>query len=223
MTSAGITPATLYRFYGGREEGIGTICEDEANDHDENEDKMRFYKNGYTTGKPVIRNDDTESGRIPQKFFTFGWKALAAERLPDSVIARGFLDRTIVMPCVYGYPEYDITEVTNPMGEEKFTQLLHHDDKFSDIPLNITGREKQLFKPILRIFNCTETQKELEDVISNYVNERRAANVNSQHAFIFGIVVKLITVPRNNTTDFLKSVSYTFVRILCNYLLEKSI
>ena len=27
MTSAGITPATLYRFYGGREEGIGTICE----------------------------------------------------------------------------------------------------------------------------------------------------------------------------------------------------
>ena len=56
MTSAGITPATLYRFYGGREEGIGTICEDEANDLDENEDKMRFYKNGYTTGKPIIRN-----------------------------------------------------------------------------------------------------------------------------------------------------------------------
>ena len=50
MTSAGITPATLYRFYGGREEGIGTICEDEANDLDENEDKMRFYKNGYTSG-----------------------------------------------------------------------------------------------------------------------------------------------------------------------------
>jgi len=214
MTSAGITPATLYRFYGGREEGIGTICEDEANDLDENEDKMRFYKNGYTTGKPVIRNDDTESGRIPQKFFTFGWKALAAERLPDSVIARGFLDRTIVMPCVFGYPEYDITEVTNPMGEEKFLQLLHelektrnllltyrilhHDDKFNDIPLNITGREKQLFKPILRIFNGTETQKELEDVISNYINERRAANVDSQHAFIYRTVVKLINEKRSH-------------------------
>lgn len=208
MTSAGITPATLYRFYGGREEGVGTICEDEANDLDENEDKMRFYKNGYTTGKPVIRNDDSELGRIPQKFFTFGWKALAAERLPDSVIARGFLDRTLVMTCLFGFPEYDITEVTNPMGEEKFIlllkalekvrnllliyRLLHHDDKFPDIPLNITGREKQLFKPILRIINGTETQKELEDVISNYINERRAANVDSQHAFIFRSVVKLI-------------------------------
>ena len=207
MTSAGITPATLYRFYGGREEGIGTICEDEANDLDENEDKMRFYKNGYTTGKPIIRNDDTESGRILQKFFTFGWKALAAERLPDSIIAKGFMDRTIPMRCTYGFPEYDITEVTNPMGEEKFIQLLHelektrnlllvyrllhHDDKYEDILLNITGREKQLFKPILRIFNNTKTQKELENVISNYINERRTANVDSHHAFIFSTVVEL--------------------------------
>jgi hypothetical protein len=209
MTSAGITPATLYRFYGGREEGIGTICEDEANDVDENEDKMRFYKNGYTTGKPIIRNEDTpDSGRIPQKYFTFGWKALAAERLPDSTIAKGFMDRTIPLPCTYGFPKYDIIEVSNPMGEKKFLELLqkleevrnpaliyrirHHDDKFPDIPLNITGREKQLFKPILRIFNNTETQKELEDVISNYINERRAANVDSQHAFIFWIIVHLI-------------------------------
>jgi hypothetical protein len=208
MTSAGITPATLYRFYGGREEGVGTICEDEANDLDENEDKMRFYKNGYTTGKPIIRNDDTESGRIPRKYFTFGWKALAAERLPDSITAKGFMDRTIPMPCTYGYPEYDITEVSNPMGEQKFIELLqelentrnilliyrllHHDSKFPDIPLNIIAREKQLFKPILRIFNGTETQKELEEVISNYINERRAANVDSQHAFVFRTVVDLI-------------------------------
>ena len=112
------------------------------------------------------------------------------------------------MSCTYGFPDYDITEVTNPMGEEKFIQLLqelektrnlllvyrilHHGDKFADIPLNITGREKQLFKPILRIFNNTEIQKELEKVISNYINERRAANADTQHAFIFRTVVGLI-------------------------------
>jgi len=211
MTSAGITPATLYRFYGGREEGIGTICEDEANDLDEEKaaDKIRFYKNGYTTGKPIIRNEDTpDSGRIPQKYFTFGWKALAAERLPDSIIAKGFMDRTIPLPCTYGFPKFDIIEVSNPMGEQKFIEqlqelekvrnlllayrLVRHDIKFPDIPLNITGREKQLFKPTLRIFNGYETQKDLEAVISHYINERRAANVDSQHAFIFWIVIALI-------------------------------
>ena len=135
-------------------------------------------------------------------------EGISRERLPDSVIARGFMDRTIPMPCTYGFPEYDITEVTNPMGEEKFIQflqelektrnlllvyrILHHDDKFADIPLKITGREKQLFKPILRIFNNTETQKELEKVISNYINERRTANADTQHAFIFRTVVGLI-------------------------------
>lgn len=114
-------------------------------------------------------------------------------------MARGFMDRTIPMPCTCGFPEYDITEVTNPMGEKKFIDLLqelektrnlliiyrilHHDDKFPDITLNITGREKQLFKPILRIFNNTETQKELESVISNFVNERRIANADTQHAW----------------------------------------
>ena len=124
MTSSDITAATLYRFYGSREEGVGTICEDEADNVDEDRNKMRIYKNGYTTGKPVFRNEETESatGKTPMRYFTYGWKALAAERLPDSVIARGFLDRTLILNCIYGFPEYDIMEVANPMGEEKFIQ-----------------------------------------------------------------------------------------------------
>ena len=89
MTSTGITAPNIYAFYGGREEGLGTICEDEANDLDQNEDKMKFYKNGYTKNHPVFRQDEngTENGgRIPRKYFTFGFKAFAAEQLPDSVI-----------------------------------------------------------------------------------------------------------------------------------------
>ena len=210
MTSSDITAATLYRFYGSREEGVGTICEDEADNVDEDLSKMRVYKNGYTTGKPVFRNEDTESGtgKSPIRYFTYGWKALAAERLPDSVIARGFLDRTLVLKCIYGFPEYDIMEVSNPMGEEKFIQLLQelektrnlllvcrmllHDKKFPDIKLKLTGRERQLFKPILRIFDKTESKKELYPVITNYINNRRSANVDSLHAFIYKIVKTLI-------------------------------
>lgn len=136
-------------------------------------------------------------------------EALAAERLPDSVIAKGFMDRTIAMPCTYGFPDHDITEVTNPMGEGKFIELLqelekvrnilliyriqHHDGKFADIPLNIIGREKQLFKPILRIYNKHETQKDLRDVISNHINERQSANVDSLHAFVYRMVNELIS------------------------------
>jgi hypothetical protein len=112
------------------------------------------------------------------------------------------------LKCVYGFPDYDITEVTNPMGDEKFAdllqellemrnllliyRLLHHDDKFPDIKLNLTGREKQLFKPILRIFQNTKTQKELEPVISDYINDKRANNVDSIYAYLFKVITELV-------------------------------
>ena len=211
MTSTGITAPNIYAYYGGREEGLGTICEDEASDLDQNEEKMKFYKNGYTKNHPVFRQDENgneNGGRIPRKYYTYGWKAFAAEQLPDSVIVQGFLQRVIVLKCVYGFPEYDITEVTNPMGDDDFSKilqeveecrnlifiyrLLDHGHIFPDIKLELTGREKQLFKPILRLFQKTETQKELEPVISDYINDRRAVNVDSLHAYLYKIITELV-------------------------------
>ncbi len=52
-----MTAANIYQFLGSREdEGHGTICEDEADNIDQNPDKMRIYKNGYTKGVPCIKD-----------------------------------------------------------------------------------------------------------------------------------------------------------------------
>jgi hypothetical protein len=206
-TSSDITPANIYQLLGSREEGMATLCEDEADNLDLNFDKMRIYKLGYTTGRYVLRIDN-EGGRIQLKFFTFCWKAFAAERLPDSVMARGFLQRIIDLQCTYGFPEYDILEVENPANTTKYTELLqeleetrnlllmyriiHFNEKIPDIPLNIINRERQLFKPILRVFQKTETINELFPVISEYINQKRAANANSLHAYVYDRVVDLI-------------------------------
>jgi hypothetical protein len=114
MMSSGMTAANVYQFLGSREEGIGTICEDEADNIDEDREKMKVHKNGYTTGFPYHRTD-TSSGRQQLKFNTFCFKAFAAEKLPDSVKAKGFKQRIIELPCVYGSPKYDISEVVNPI------------------------------------------------------------------------------------------------------------
>ena len=70
--------------------------------------------------------------------------------------------------------------------------MLLHDKKFPDIKLKLTGRERQLFKPILRIFDKTESKKELYPVITNYINNRRSVNIDSLHAFVYRIVKILI-------------------------------
>jgi hypothetical protein len=137
-----------------------------------------------------------------------GFKAFAAEKLPDSVIAKGFNQRTIELPCVYGFPQYDISEVANPAGEEEYQELLdelletrntllvyrllHFQDKILNIKLNIQGREKQLFKPILRVFQHTQTQDELLPVISKYISQRRENNANTLNAFLYDHVKGLI-------------------------------
>jgi len=208
MMSSGMTAANIYQFLGSREEGIGTICEDEADNIDEDREKMKVDKNGYTTGFPYHRTD-TSSGRQQLKFNTFCFKAFAAEKLPDSVKAKGFNQRTIELPCVYGSPKYDISEVVNPAGEDEYQQLLdelldtrntllvyrllHFKDKIPDIKLNIQNREKQLFKPVLRVFQKTETTlNDLLPVISKYISQRRQSNANTQHAFLYRTIRDLV-------------------------------
>lgn len=197
VTSTDMTSANIYQVLGGLDEGQATICEDEADNIDENQEKMRIYKNGYTVGFPVLRTD-TAYGRKQFKFNTFCLKAFAAERLPDSIRAKGFNQRIIEIPCLYGFPQYDISEVVNPAGEERYQslldelnetrnllfayRLLHFNDKIPNIELNIQNREKQLFKPVLRVFRDTETLGELLPVISKYVSQKRENNANTLYA-----------------------------------------
>jgi hypothetical protein len=212
MMSTDMTAANIYRFLGAIQEGQGTICEDETDDLDEDRDRMRIYKNGYTTGYRVQRNDEPSdgAGRQQNAYCTFGFKAFAAEKLPDSLKAKGFKDRIVELKCTYGFPKYDISEVVNPAGVNDFQvqlnelndlrnrllifRLLHYNDKIGDLKLNIANREKQLFKPILRIFQSTTTLKDLLPVISNYVNQRRDTNANTLHAFLYRQIRYLINL-----------------------------
>lgn len=207
MTMTGLSYANIYQFLGSGEEGIGTICEDEADTIDLDNEKMKIYKNGYTTGRPTSKIDLT-FGRKQLKFNNFCWKAFSAERLPDVLKAQGFNQRIIEIFCTFGIPQYDISEVVNPAGETEFQNLLdelndvrntlliwrmqHYTDPIPDIKLNLVNREKQLFKPIIRVFQNTRTLGELLPVISNYVSEKREKNVDSYHSTLYRIIKDLV-------------------------------
>lgn len=213
MTSSDMSHSNIYQFLGSMDEGVGTLCEDEADNIDDYPDKMRIYKNGYTTGRPILKTDTTY-GRKQYKFNTFCFKAFAAERLPDSVKAKGFNQRIIEIPCVYGFPTYDISEVINPAGENEHILLLdelmevrnslliyrlkHYGEKLPDIKTNLHNREKQLFKPVLRIFHNTSALIEILPVISKYVSQKREANANTLYAFLYRLIKHLIQTEKTN-------------------------
>lgn len=226
FTSTDMTAANIYQFLGDKEEGQGTLCEDEADRIDDDRQKMSIYKNGYITGFPVSRID-TSFGRKQLKLNTFSFKAFAAERFPDPFKAKGFNQRVLEMQCYYGDPEQDIAEVANPAGAEEFQslldeldetrnlllayRLLHFHEKIPDVKLNIKGREKQLFKPIIRVFQHTETLKELLPVISNYVTQKREANDATFNAFLYRAIVDIIRVQKATTIPS---------RLIWNYIIS---
>jgi hypothetical protein len=203
FTSTGMTVANVYQFLGSDEEGQGTLCYDEADKIDEDRPMMAVFKNGNIQGCPVARID-TSFGRKQMKFNTYCWKAFAAERFLDPVNAKGLIQRCIELQCYTGDPKYDIAEVTDSAGADEFQELkeelneahnvllLHFHEKIPDIKLNLKRREKQLFKPVIRIFQDSKALDELLPVISKYVTKRREANFNSLHSFLYRAVRDMI-------------------------------
>ena len=131
MLSSDMTAANIYSYLGYEYEGIGTICEDEADNIDQDREKMKIYKNGYTAGIKVHRLDlPAGGGRKQDAYNTFCFKAYAAEKRPDSLRAKGFNQRTVELQCTYGIPTYDISEIINPAGDDIDQKLL---DELNDV------------------------------------------------------------------------------------------
>ena len=77
LMSTSITHANIYNFLGSKEEGVGTVCIDEADTIDQYPELMTILKAGYTKGFPVVRMIDTAQGRKQLKLNTYCFKALA--------------------------------------------------------------------------------------------------------------------------------------------------
>ena len=207
-----ISTANIYRFYGNEYQGIGTLLEDEVDDLDEERYKLRMYKSGYTTGMKVPKNEkSSEMKHFEQEgYYTFGFKAFAAEKRPTSHKAKGFNDRTVEMPCTFGIPEHDIQEVINNSGEPKHKALLEelndlrnrlliyrlsrHHKPIPDIKVKLQGREKQLWKPLLRSFHDDgpNTYELLNKVVIEYVEKHREQKSHTHTAFVVRLILHLI-------------------------------
>jgi hypothetical protein len=93
------------------------------------------------------------------------------------------LERIIPLKSISGDPQYDISEVVNDAGDEQFKKLyeelmntrklllryrlLHHNDAIPNVKLNLKNRYKQLTKPLIRLFQNSES---LDKIIKSLPN-----------------------------------------------------
>ena len=205
--STDMTPANIYQFLGSEEEAMGTLCIDEANSIDKNNKLMEILKTGYSTGGKVARTD-THNGRVQYVYFTFCYKALAGEKLPDCGTANGLNERLVPIKCYDGIPKYDIAEVISPAGDQEYQQLLdqiehmrnllfihrliHWFEPISAVKTALRGREKQLFGSLIRMYHGENIWPEIKSVISHHIYERRERHLDTSNAYLYGLVKRLI-------------------------------
>jgi hypothetical protein len=211
-----ITPANIYNFCGQLEEAQGVIIEDEMDDIDFQDEKKKLYKVSYRSGTKITRMYDNinnsgsnKKSSRQQAFLLYCLKIFASEKMPNKKLSKGFLERVIQLKTVSGDPEFDISEVVNDAGDEQFKKLhdelmntrklllmyrlLHHNDTIPNVELNIKNRYKQLTKPLIRLFQNSESRDKIINSLSKYIIEKNEEKINSLDSALLTFIINLVS------------------------------
>jgi hypothetical protein len=211
------TAANVYRLLGAIEIGQCSLLIDEANNLENDLFIMEVLKTGYKANGKVPRIMDGSSSNAEQIFFnTFGWKMIAAERLPAEYKAEGFMSRCIPMVTYPAQPKYIIDKVVNPAGDsllEKLNaqlqklrkllfayRLIHYWEPILDLKLNIDGRDEELCSPLVRLFRNSKVLPTIMSALYEFVKEKRQTNADSLEYKIFTITKQIIDAAKPDNT-----------------------
>ncbi|HEY1248320.1 MAG TPA: hypothetical protein VGE97_04980, partial [Nitrososphaera sp.] len=199
--------ANINRILGVIEPGQCTIVSDETGQIDKHPDLMSILKTGYSIkGKTSKINDNS---RQPEFFSTFCYKMIIAERMPNLRDTRGVYDRAFSFTAFKGRPKYDIKETLEPQGnparQERLDtlndfrklmliyRLLRFNDPICDIDVGVEGRDKELSKPILQLFYGSKVQKEVEETLQFWLDQRNERKETSLESILHPIVKELVS------------------------------
>ena len=203
------TAAVIYRLLGNVEPGQCTMILEEAEKIDQVYEIMAILKTGYTRDGKVDRTNPITLK--PEFFNSYCFKIIVAERSPNQDTGKGVIDRAFVHSCFKGYPQHDIKEVLNPTNTggpeheelreelEKFRKLLlmyriiHFKAEIPDINISIIGRDKELVKPTLQLFQGTRSQLQLIESFQTILDLKNDRKATSLHAALLDVV--FIAIP----------------------------
>lgn len=208
--------ASIYRTLGTVEPGQACLLIDEANGLGDNVDLQEVLKTGYKGNGKVPRVLDASSSAhtAPTFFCTYGWKMVAAERLPSEYKAAGFLSRTLMINTIYGKPKRKIDKVVEHNGNARLKKLhdqivelrnilfafrlVHHSEEITDVKLNIDGRPEELCAPLIRLFKDTEVENEILGALSEFVIESQNEKADGFDAFLYRTVRDMLDAGKVN-------------------------
>ena len=204
----GMAPISICNYLGTVEEGQGILVDAELGNISGNREKMKILKSGWTSGGRVIRVGGRR--RIARAYWTFGLKVLATDSATYGSSARlkGLGDLMLPVRCMQGAnPTHDINEVVGHGGDSKYEalhsellelrnrllifRLLHFQERIPHVKLLVTGAEKQLCQPLVRLYRNTKALTDVTSALGLLIAERRRQNRDTLVGELFNIVYAL--------------------------------
>lgn len=178
-------------------DSVGCILEDEVQGIHQDTDKIKIYKAGYKQGAVVPRTIITQNDRVIKYYHTFCFKACASEQIPQ---VKGFRERFIEIPMVEGYPEKEWADVTKEdlkrLHDLRNTllkwRMLSRNWELPNPELNMKGRLKELWKPLLQITHGLTVYETLFKFVETQRKERLSSRQNTLEGHIVKVVVDLL-------------------------------
>lgn len=219
------TAATIYRILGSVEKGQAILVIDEANNIEDNTFVLNVLKVGYKGNTKIPRVMDAQSSENSkvEYFFPYGFKIIAAEKLPSIWKTGGFRSRCLEMKTAPGDPQIDIGDVVDNAGDPRNAailselnqlrkllfayRLLHYHEPIPDIKLKgITGRDRELTKPLIRLFKThggdTTSLDTIKDTMHYFIKERNSDKSERLEAGMLKLIKNLIILDPDDRGEF---------------------
>jgi hypothetical protein len=190
-------------------DSIGTILEDEAQGVNKDLDKTKIYKSGYKKGSCIPRTLLLQHDRVIKYYNVFCLKSVASEQLPQQ---KGFRERFLEIGMTEGFPQKEFSDLTQD-DVKRFHELrdmllkwrmLSRDWQLPEVQLNVKGRIKELWKPLLQITHGLTVYNDL----FKFVEEQRKERLSTKQDTLEGKIVKTVTDIFNESKSDSSSVPF---------------
>ena len=167
---------------------FGVVIEDEIRGVEKDSEKLKVYLSGYKQGAVVPRIFDLPNGtRVIKYFPCFGFKCVAGR---EFVKVAAFMERCAVAYMTEGFPEKD--EFSKADEERLLTlrdkllkwRMQNMETLLPEVDPEVTGRLKELWKPLLQVGVYIGIEKELRKALAQAYHEHRREREESIEAAI---------------------------------------
>jgi hypothetical protein len=211
VRATGISAANYYRTLGAVEPGQCTIIEDEADNIEEDPDKLKIYNGGYeyTAMIPKINMNSRDQNQI--WFYGYCLKIRISNKSLDPNKAKSLIERTLTLHCkpavrnnLHSIKDVIINPPGDPIRQELYQELMdfrklmlcyrliHYRDHIPDIDTGLRNRDNELGGPLLRLFNGTKAFGDIKYALDKFLAQRRGIKHKTIEHVLRPLVVELL-------------------------------